>query len=142
MNKPTPADYPYLYLGSLSEARRSNEAGLWRASHQCNICLLYTSLIQEDRQKARQRKERRRINARMQSVPPAPRGLKRWLCRKIMPAYFFYDAVKGRKTVPGVCSACGREISLSGVRYNGNALCPSCGRELIKMCIRDRRPAV
>lgn len=37
MNKPTPADYPYLYLGSLSEARRSDEAGLWRASHQCNI---------------------------------------------------------------------------------------------------------
>lgn len=91
----------------------------------------HQKLIQEDRQKARQRKERRRINARMQAVPPVPRGLKRWLYRKIMPAYFFYDAVKGRKTVPGVCSACGREISLSGVRYNGNALCPSCGRELI-----------
>ena len=37
MNKLTPTDYPYLYLGSLSEARRSDEAGLWRASHQCNI---------------------------------------------------------------------------------------------------------
>ena len=69
----------------------------------------HQKLIQEDWQKARQRKERRRINARMQSVPPVPRGLKRWLYRKIMPAYFFYDAVKGRKTVPGVCSACGRE---------------------------------
>ena len=90
----------------------------------------HQKLIQEDRQKARQRKERRRINARMQAVPPVPQGLKRWLYRKIMPAYFFYDAVKGRKTVPGVCSACGREISLSGVRYNGKALCPSCGREL------------
>ena len=37
----------------------------------------HQKLIQEDRQKARQRKERRRINARMQSVPPVPRGLKR-----------------------------------------------------------------
>ncbi len=91
----------------------------------------HQKLIQENRRQVRQRKERRRINARMQSVPPVPRGLKRWLYRKIMPAYFFYDAMKGRKTVPGVCSACGREISLSGVRYNGNALCPSCGRELI-----------
>ena len=87
--------------------------------------------IQEGRRQVREREKRRKINTRMRSVPPAPRGLKRWLYRKIMPAYFFYDAVKGRKTVPGVCSACGREISLSGVRYNGNALCPSCGRELI-----------
>ena len=46
----------------------------------------HQKLIQEDRQKARQRKERRRINARMQSVPPVPRGLERWLYRKIMPA--------------------------------------------------------
>lgn len=37
MNQLTLTDHPYLYLGSLSEARRSDEAGLWRASHQCNI---------------------------------------------------------------------------------------------------------
>lgn len=37
MNQLTLTDHTYLYLGSLSEARRSNEAGLWRASHQCNI---------------------------------------------------------------------------------------------------------
>ena len=37
MNNPAPADHPYLYPGSLSEARRNNEAGLWRASHQCTI---------------------------------------------------------------------------------------------------------
>lgn len=37
MNQLTLTDHPYLYLGSLSEAKRSNEAGLWRASHQCNI---------------------------------------------------------------------------------------------------------
>ena len=37
MNQLTLTDHPYLYLGSLSEARRSDEAGLWRASHQCNV---------------------------------------------------------------------------------------------------------
>ena len=37
MNQLTLTDHTYLYLGSLSEAKRSNEAGLWRASHQCNI---------------------------------------------------------------------------------------------------------
>ena len=37
MNQLTLTDHTYLYLGSLPEARRSNEAGLWRASHQCNI---------------------------------------------------------------------------------------------------------
>ena len=60
----------------------------------------HQKLVQENRRQARQRKERRRINARMQAVPPVPRGLKRWLYRKIMPAYFFYDAVKGRKPSP------------------------------------------
>ena len=90
----------------------------------------HQKLIQENRQQAREREKLRKINMRMQSVPPVPRGLKHWLCREIMPAYFFYDAVKGRKTVPGVCSACGREISLSGVKQNGKTICPSCGREL------------
>ena len=37
MNQLTPTDHPYLYLGSLAEAKRSQELGLWRASHQCNI---------------------------------------------------------------------------------------------------------
>ena len=37
MNQYTPTDHPYLYLGSLAEAKRSQELGLWRSSHQNNI---------------------------------------------------------------------------------------------------------
>lgn len=90
----------------------------------------HQKLIQENRQQVREREKRRRINARMQSVPAIPRGLRGWVVRKLIPAYFFYDSVRGRKTVPGICSACGKEISLSGVKHNRKSVCPRCGREL------------
>jgi hypothetical protein len=37
MNKIMPTDHPYLYRGSLSEARRNNEVDRWRESHRLNI---------------------------------------------------------------------------------------------------------
>ena len=33
----TPTDHAYLYLGTVSEARRYNELDKWRASHEQNI---------------------------------------------------------------------------------------------------------
>lgn len=91
-------------------------------------------------QRAMVRKEKRqcKIVERMQSVPALPRGLKGWLHREVMPAYFFYDKKNGKKPVKGTCTSCGKEIELENVKYNEIGKCPHCKRELI-MKSRGRR---
>lgn len=79
----------------------------------------------------RQRKKESRIVSRMSVVKSLPRGLQNWIHKSVMPAYFFYDYQRGGNDVPGVCSACGREIRLSGVKQYRKASCPHCRHELI-----------
>lgn len=86
--------------------------------------------ILAQRKAKRQQKIQRKISQRMRNVPAIPKGLNEWVRRQMMPAYFFYDYKKGRKVVTGVCSACGQEIELAGVKYNAKGICPHCGREL------------
>lgn len=86
----------------------------------------------------RQRSKEKRILNRMAGIPALPRGLKGWINRSVMPAYFFYDYKRGGKDVPGVCSACGKAIVLSNVRHGNKAACPLCKHELI-MKPRSRR---
>ena len=94
--------------------------------------------IQERRRRDRQRIREKKIIDRMASVPALPRGLKNWIHKSVMPAYFFYDYKKGGRDVPGICSACGREIQLSGVKQGRKAACPHCKHGLI-MKPRSRR---
>ena len=63
--------------------------------------------IQACRSEKRKRLKQKKIALRMRTVPKVPRGLNEWVRRQVMPAYFFYDYRKGRKTTTGVCSACG-----------------------------------
>lgn len=86
--------------------------------------------IQERRRTDRQRKKEKRILDRMTGIPALPRGLKGWIKSSVMPAYFFYDYIRGGKNVLGVCSACGREISLSGIKQGVKVACPHCKKEL------------
>lgn len=86
--------------------------------------------IQERRRTDRQRSKEKRILDRMTGIPALPRGLKGWIKRSVMPAYFFYDYIRGGKDVLGVCSACGREIALSGIKQGVKAACPHCKKEL------------
>jgi predicted RNA-binding Zn-ribbon protein involved in translation (DUF1610 family) len=92
--------------------------------------------IQSVRRAKRQKKARHKIAVRMRCVPPVPSGLFKWMQRQVMPAYFFYEYKKGRKAVPGVCSACGENIELTGVKHNAKVLCPNCGRELTAKSFR------
>lgn len=94
--------------------------------------------ILERRRLNRQRSKEKSILNRMAGVPALPRGLKCWIHRSVMPAYFFYDYKKGSRDVPGVCSACGKEIVLSNVKHGNKAACPLCKHELI-MKPRSRR---
>lgn len=97
----------------------------------------FTPLIKaQDAIIARRRKERqiakeRAIIDRMAGIPTLPRGLKSWIHKSIMPAYFFYNYKRGGKDVPGVCSACGHEIILSGIKQDSKHTCPNCKHDLI-----------
>jgi len=95
------------------------------------------SKIQALRLEKRQFQRNRKILERMKPVHALPRGLKSWVRRSVMPAYFFYDYSRA-KTITGVCTSCGKEAALPGVRHNGKAVCPHCKRELI-MKSRGRR---
>lgn len=99
--------------------------------HSGLICLRRKqNAILEQRKAKRERQKQRKISQRMKGVPAIPKGLNEWVRRQMMPAYFFYDYKKGRKVVTGVCSACGREVELTGVKYNAKGICPHCKREL------------
>ncbi len=95
-------------------------------------------VILEQRRRKRQMTKERKVIDRMARVPALPRGLRNWIHRSIMPAYFFYDYKKGGRDVPGVCSACGHEIHLSGVKQGRKAICSHCKHELV-MKPRSRR---
>ena len=94
--------------------------------------------IQECRRQKRQIGREKRIIKRMSGISALPQGLKGWIHRTLMPAYFFYDYKRGGNDVPGVCSSCGSEILLSSVKQGRKGICPHCGRELT-MKPRSRR---
>lgn len=92
---------------------------------------------------ARRRRERqlareKAIVACMAGIPALPRGLKSRI-KSIMPAYFFYNYKRGKETT-GICSACGREATLPGIKQGVKAICPHCKHELIAKP-RSRRGA-
>ena len=86
--------------------------------------------IMRQRTLLRQRKRELATLARMEAISALPRGIDTWLSREIMPAYFFYDYVKGKKAVKGVCSACGKEVEMAGAKHNAKGTCPRCKREV------------
>lgn len=85
----------------------------------------YMAVRRRERQLAKERK----ILARMEGLPDLPDNLEDWAHRNILPAYFFYDHAR-RGIAAGACSACGSEVTLTGVKHNGKGACPSCGREV------------
>lgn len=87
------------------------------------------SEILEQRLRQRLKQRERAVLRRMEHLPALPRGLGRWLRREVVPAYFVYAHAKKGKAA-GVCTACGREIALTGVKHNAGGVCPRCGREV------------
>ena len=86
----------------------------------------------------RQHIRERKVIERMKAVPPIPSNLKRWAHLNVLPAYFFYDYHKGAKQETGLCTSCGKEVTVERARHNETGICPSCGR-LFTMKTRGRR---
>lgn len=88
------------------------------------------SAMKAQRLEKRLEMRRQKVQNRMACVPPLPRGWQSW-AYQTLPAYFFYDyEKKGQKSVKGICTNCGHEVTLSGLKYNAKGTCPHCKREL------------
>lgn len=85
--------------------------------------------ILDERARKRKRRRDQAVRERMKCLPALSRGLATWAHKTIMPAYFIYDhARKGKAS--GICSSCGQEAVLTGVKHNAEGICPHCGRTL------------
>ncbi|MDE7263008.1 MAG: PcfJ domain-containing protein [Oscillospiraceae bacterium] len=125
----------YHFTGSCAFYSAQDEqrvCGFFRNHDHGGIAVLVRAqrAILDKRCQERQRQRERQTIRRMCPIHALPRGWQRWAKRSVMPAYFFYDYRKGTKTVPGICSACGENIALTGARHNARAVCPHCKREL------------
>lgn len=86
--------------------------------------------VLDERSQERRRRREKTAMERMRPLRALPRGWQGWAKRDIMPAYFFYDRRKSAESVTGICSACGKDVTLTGAKHNATAVCPHCGREL------------
>ena len=87
--------------------------------------------IRKCEKRHRQRIRELKIRERMSSLRALPKDTESWIAGEVVPAYFFYNYQKGKKAnKKGVCSACGHEVELAGVRHNAHGVCPNCGRKL------------
>ena len=77
--------------------------------------------ILDGRARKRRRLRDQAVQDRMECLPALPRNLATWAHRNIMPAYFIYDHAK-KGNASGMCSSCGQEAVLTGVKHNAKGI--------------------
>ena len=87
--------------------------------------------IMASRQKERALARERETIKRMKPVPAAPRGLKGWINRDVLPHYIFYDRARSGRPRSGYCTACRSDVTVSGAKHNIGGTCPSCGKSVM-----------
>lgn len=104
---------------------------------------LYTlqySIMYQCMQRKRYKKQKV-IVRKMKEVPSLPGGFKHWVHKEVMPAYIFYTYSKNRKWLSGYCTACGKEVKISGIKHNSGGSCPHCNKDVIYKS-RGRRGSI
>lgn len=101
--------------------------------------IMWTNLLE------RQHKREKKIVSRMESVPALPARLENWIHKnKILPSYLFYDYHRSKTPMDGFCTACRKNVQVTGVRHNKRGNCPICQSSVVyksrgkRGVIRDR----
>ena len=85
--------------------------------------------VMSDRLKKRIAARERKTVERMRPVKAAPRGLKGWIHREVLPHYVFYDHRRS-KVMKGYCTACRSDVLVSGAKNNIAGVCPECKKSV------------
>lgn len=109
-------------LGDEERVRRFCRKG---SSGLMSLWLLQDGILRE-RRKERLRKEQLAIVEKMKTVPAHPRDLETVMGRVAMPSYVFYTYHRGKKPMKGFCTACGKQVEVTGARHNKAGFCPGC----------------
>lgn len=78
------------------------------------------------------------IVERMKVIKALPRDMKTFMHRETLPHYVFYDYNKGKSPMKGHCTACKKEVEVSGVKNNEKGFCPKC-KKYVTFKSRGRR---
>ena len=92
--------------------------------------ILLQSRIMESRMKKRRMAREKIIIRKMDSLPPLPRNLKHWIHKEVLPQYIYYKYHKKKAPMTGYCTACRRDVTVTGAKHNISGECPSCGRAI------------
>jgi hypothetical protein len=88
------------------------------------------SSIMAERRKLRTIAREEPIIEIMKRVPAAPRDIRGFFHREVLPAYIFYTYHKSKKLMEGYCSACRHDVLVTGARHNLPGECPRCKRKI------------
>lgn len=71
---------------------------------------------------------RAEIDNAMLEIRPLPQKVLQWVDSTVMrhARYLFYDYAKGRKTMQGFCTHCGRKVEIMHPKHRGQGFCPEC----------------
>lgn len=98
-------------------------------------------VIMAKRLAERIKKRERKTVDRMKPIPFAPRGLNNWIFNEVLPHYIFYEYKRGGKPTNGYCTACRRDVTVSGATHNAAGKCPDC-RKTVTFKARGRAKKV
>ena len=98
----------------------------------------YQQSIANNRRRQAELKNQMTIVERMKVVKALPRDINTFMYRETLPHYVFYDYHKNKAPMTGYCTACKKEVEVSGIKNNDKGFCPKC-RKYVTFKSRGRR---
>ena len=104
----------------------------------CKALTRYQQKIRQGKIDCRDDKKRQEIAEWLEDVEEPGKEFEAWCIENIFKEhrFFFYEA-SSKKLRAGVCSHCGKESALEGVKDKCKIICPNCGSEL--RCFSKKR---
>ena len=68
---------------------------------------------------------------RMKVIRSVPKDLNNWIHKNVLPHYIFYKYNRSKKPIQGYCTACKRDVLITGPKHNAYGKCTSCGKNIM-----------